>query len=216
MIRAVLFDMDGTLVDSEGQTDAAIAVVMARHGVAGASLPPNETRGRTWTDVVRALAARYPTPKTLERELVDEWARHIDAVTAIPGAADAVRAAAAVTGNVAVVSSSPRPLVERVLANLGVRDAVRVVVGAEDVAHPKPAPDCFLAAARALDVAPAACLVIEDARAGLTAAKAAGMQTRVVLHACAEPELCRALADDAFVDYAALPPTYWRDLAGRA
>ncbi len=229
MRGAVLFDMDGTLVDSEGQTDAAVAAVMARFGHAGASLPPSQTRGRTWGDIARALRARYGAldvdDDALGGALVDAWSADVDGMAPIPGAADAVRAAAAVAP-VAVVSSSPRALVERLLDKLGVRDAVSVVVGAEDVAHPKPAPDCFRAGldrlARAAASAGAgsegdalsagACVVFEDSSAGLEAARAAGMRTRLVLHRCAEPDVCLGLADDAFAHYAALPAGFWREL----
>ena len=219
--RAILFDMDGTLVDSEAHTDVSIAAVMRRYGVDGARLPANDTRGRTWTHVVTTLQKRFPAAlaradaAALESELVDDWgARVVGRVEPIPGSADAVRAAAAVA-RVAVVSSSPRDLVVRIVAALGVLDRVATVVAAEDVAHAKPAPDCWLEAARRLDVAPQACVVVEDARAGLVAAKAARMTTRLVLHRCAEPQECRALADDAFDHYASLPCTYWSELVAR-
>jgi sugar-phosphatase len=207
--------MDGTLVDSEGETDAAIAAVLARHGVKGAHIPASETRGRTWTDAVRFIVAKYALvvdAAALERELVAEWAeRVVGHVDQIPGAADAVRAAAA-TKRVAVVSSSPRDLVERIVTSLGVRAHVSAIVGADDVDHPKPAPDCWLLGARRLNVEPRDCVVVEDSKAGLAAARAAGMKTRLVLHRCAEVDACKALADESFAHYAALSSTYWSSL----
>ena len=216
--RAFLFDLDGTLVDSEGQTAAAIALVMARHGVVDARLPHDETRGRTWTDVVAALAARYPRAfapvarAAIERELVDAWAGLVQDVTPIPGAVAALSLARA-HGRVAVVSSSPRALVERLLTQIGARASVEVVVAAEDVTAPKPAPDGFLRAARALDVPPPQCVVFEDSRAGLTAARGAGMRAILVLHRCGEPEACRPLATSTIEHFAALPVSFWAELA---
>lgn len=218
-MRAVLFDMDGTLVDSEGQTDDAIAAVMERHGHSGAALPPDQTRGRTWGDIVRALHARHAPldvdDDTLERELVDAWGATVDGMTPLPGAVDCVRLTSSLV-RTAVVSSSPRALIERILGKLDLAAVVDAVVGAEDVAHPKPAPDCFLEAATRLQVEPRACVVVEDSRAGLMAARAAGMAPFLVLHCCAEPELCRPLADLAFRDFASLPMGFWRGLAERS
>jgi HAD superfamily hydrolase (TIGR01509 family) len=207
--------MDGTLVDSEGQTDAAIATVMAAHGVPGVVLAPNDTRGRTWGHVVTTLARMHPRAvvdaAALEAELIASWADQIAAVVEIPGAADAVRRAAAFA-HVAVVSSSPRALVDRITRKLGVRELLGTIVGAEDVSAPKPAPDCWLRAAGELGVAPARCLVVEDSRAGLEAARAAGMRAYCVLHVCAEVPACTALASaGTFADYHQLGPRFFHD-----
>lgn len=214
--RAVLFDLDATLVDSEGQTDAVIEQVMARHGMPGVVLPPDQTRGRTWGDIVAALldgARRLValSPEALERQLVDAWGESVDGMRPIPGAPRALREAKAAVGRVAVVSSSPRALVERILSTtLAARDAVDLVIGADDVAVAKPAPECWLRAARGLAVEPDECVVFEDSRAGLTAARAAGIARRVlVLHRCGEPDACRELATMSIEHYDALPDRYW-------
>lgn len=224
-IRAILFDLDGTLVDSEGQTDAAIASVIAN--VVGRAdlpegpklpLPPHETRGRTWTDIVKALQARFPSlllldSAAVERDLVTSWAADVDGMVPIAGARDAVKnAAAAFPRAVAVVSSSPRAMIERLLLHIGVVDHIELVVGAEDIAEPKPAPACFLLAAKRLGVDPANTLVFEDSTAGLRAANAAGASSVAVLAKCAEREQCIALATTHIEDYRSLAPDYWAGL----
>jgi beta-phosphoglucomutase-like phosphatase (HAD superfamily) len=212
-IAAILFDLDGTLVDNEGSTDDAIALVLSRHGVKGA-LPPTETRGRTWGDIVSALRSRHTfdvDAATLERELVEAWGAAMSSMLPTPGAPDAVRAAAA-HFPVAVVSSSPRALVERLLEHIGVRAVITAIVGAGEAAKPKPDAACFQLGASRLGVDGAACLVFEDSSAGLLAARAAGMASVVVLCRCAEVARCQEMATARCADLASLPAGFWRAL----
>jgi HAD superfamily hydrolase (TIGR01509 family) len=214
---AALFDLDGTLVDTEDQTDEAIEQVMARHGHRGVRLPPVETRGRSWEDIATALKARHdPTleARRLIAELEQVWAEATSNAKPIPGAAEAVRQAAQAM-RVAVVSSSPRVLVSRLLGQLGVSDVVsdEARIGSDSVRRHKPDPEGFLLAATRLGVPATQCTVFEDSRSGLLAARAAGMPSLLVLHRCAEPELCRPLATGAFPHYLALPAGFWSRLA---
>lgn len=209
--------MDGTLVDSERETDAVITEVMARYGLEDVRLPPEQTRGRSWRDIVAFLVSAYglgAAPSTVERELVDRWCELVEGVSPLPGAKEALREAARHL-RVAVVSSSPRSVVETIVARLGASESVTVLVGADDVARHKPDPEPWLHAASELGVEPAACMVVEDASAGLRAARAAGMTSVAVLIASAEPALCRALADASFEHYEALPARFWERLATR-
>jgi sugar-phosphatase len=212
-IQALLFDMDGTLIDSESQTDAAIAEVMRRHGIGSAALPPHETRGRTWSDIVAALRARYGVNvATLEDELAVAWADMVKNVEPIRGAPAALQRAHELF-EVSVVSSSPRALIEKLLAQLDVARFVDVIVGAEDVTRFKPDPEGFLRAARLLGAAPPACVVFEDSSAGMLAARRAGMASVLIKQVCAEPGVCAALATAACSDYSALAPDFWARLA---
>ena len=128
-----------------------------------------------------------------------------DGTLVVPGAAPAIRACAERVMVAVVSSSTPRAGVERLLATLGVREVVHAIVGAEDVLRPPPDPALLLEAAARCYADPRHCVVVAAGQAVLVAARAAGMHTRLVLDRCAEPELCRPLADEAFTQFATLP-----------
>ena len=221
-VRALLFDLDGTLVDTERQTDIAIAAVAARYGVEGFSLPPALTRGIRWNDVavtIRARASLTVASEVLATELVADWTAAASGASEIPGASEALRAAAHSGLRLAVVSSSPRALIDYFIDRLGVSAYVvpKARISAESVRIGKPDPEGFLLAARALGAAPHECLVFEDSRAGLLAARAAGMHS-IFITCCADEIVEKhALASAMLTDYQRLPTGFWGDLVlGRA
>ena len=216
-VRAALFDLDGTLVDSEVHTDTAIRVIAERHGVRGFSLPHTETRGRTWThisDVMRVGAKLAASTAELADELLAYWTGIAADVTPVPGAPEAIREATTRLP-LAVVSSSPRAVIDTFLAKLGIADCVdpRARIGGDAVCASKPDPEGFLKGARALGVAPPDCLVFEDSRAGLEAARAAGMRSMFIMCCAADIPGNSALATAACTDYRSLPPHFWNDIA---
>ena len=221
-MRALLFDLDGTLVDSETQTDRSIEFVAARHGVRGFVLPHVETRGRTWAHVAAVMRERAPLTVPagqLVAELLAHWNDGTADVAPVAGAAAALHAAAAAGLRIAVVSSSPRAVIERLVGKLGAAAVVDLdaCVGGDDVRNGKPDPEGFLKAAAALGVDPAEALVFEDSRAGLLAARAAGMRSMFVT--CCATDLAgnATLATASCTDYRALPPAFWKELvAGSA
>jgi sugar-phosphatase len=227
-VRAVFFDLDGTLVDSEIHTDRAIAVVAARYGVADFALPHTETRGRTWLHVaerIRALTKIDRAADTLAAELLDLWVGLATDVNPVPGAQDAIRAAAAAKLKLGVVSGSPRAVIDSFLDKLGIGDCIdpRARIGGDAVSRSKPDPEGFLLAARASDVDPADALVFEDSHAGLLAARAAGMRTVFITCCASDIPGNTVLATASCTHYRTLPPNFWErltdgsiDLAGRS
>jgi len=216
-VRAALFDMDGTLIDSEVHTDTAIRVIADRHGVAGFALPHTETRGRTWghiAGVFKARAGIAAGAQALADELLAYWSEIAADVTPVPGAPEALREAARHL-KLGVVSSSPRAVIDRFLARLGVDDCIdrAARIGGDAVRASKPDPDGFLQGARALGVAPAESLVFEDSQAGLLAAQAAGMRSVFITCCAADIPGNTALATASMRDYRALPAGFWARLA---
>jgi HAD superfamily hydrolase (TIGR01509 family) len=228
MVSALLFDLDGTLIDTEEQTDDSIARVVAAHGVPGFSLPASETHGRTWNHIANIIIERtglaVPPPQLID-ELQSAWNLATDRARFVPGAAEALRAAARAQLALSVVSSSPRLVINRFLDRLGVADLIGndARIGGDDVTRGKPEPQGYIEAASRLGIAADQCLVFEDSLAGLQAAQAAGMRSMYVTCCAGEDPNLVALATARCTDYQALPATFWSDLhagqidlAGRA
>jgi beta-phosphoglucomutase-like phosphatase (HAD superfamily) len=217
-VHAVLFDLDGTLVDTETHTDRAIEVVVAKYGVRGFSLPHTETRGRTWSyiaDVIRT-ESKIDVPATvLTGELLKLWDEATADANPVPGAPEALRAAAACKLKIAVVSSSPLAVIQRLIVRLGAKDLVdaHACVGGDGVRKGKPDPEGFLKSARSLGVDPDQTLVCEDSHAGLLAARAAGMRSLFIMCCAADIPGNSALATFSCMNYRTLPPMFWEQLA---
>lgn len=171
---AVIFDMDGTLVDSTPAVVRAWTTWALEHGVTAEQLSGNH--GVPAASIIARLVPDEGRASALARITELEIA-DLDGVVPLPGTVDALTTLPA--DRVAIATSCTRPLAEaRILASAVPRPAVVVTV--DDVERGKPAPDPFLAAARELGVDPGRCLVVEDAPAGLEAARAAGCATLAV------------------------------------
>ena len=179
---AFLFDLDGTLMDTERAWTVAIVDWLADRGQK--AVYDDVLRlvyGRSWPDIDAALHATYPAlgapnpvedAKTLRpynRALLENPESQV-----IPGAVAFLRKVARFAPCV-IVSGSPHADVVKAAATCGVSSLVRFVLGAEDYARGKPAPDGFLKAATMLDVDASECVVVEDSSAGVAAGRAAGM-----------------------------------------
>ena len=184
MIRAVIFDLDGVIVDSEIWWDEVRRDFAASHGRTWTVDDRHAVMGansRQWSETIRR---RLDLP--LEREVIEDAivdgvvARYErDGAPAITGAVEAVRRIAA-GWPTALASSSHRRVIHATLAATGLVGVFRAVVSSDDVAHGKPEPDVFLEAARQIGAEPGATLVIEDSLNGLKAGRAAGMATVLV------------------------------------
>ena len=217
-VRAVLFDLDGTLVDSEIHTDQSISGVLAQYGIADFRLPHTETQGRTWIYIADEIRARTKIDRAspvIAADLLAHWNDVATDVKPIPGAPEAVRAAAARNLKLGVVSSSPRSVIDSFLDKLGVSDCIdrRARIGGDAVSNTKPDPEGYLLAARALNIDPADTLVFEDSRAGLLAARAAGMRSVFVTCCASDIADNTALATASCTHYRTLPPRFWDELA---
>jgi beta-phosphoglucomutase-like phosphatase (HAD superfamily) len=217
-VRGLLFDLDGTLVDTETHTDRAIETVVARYGINGYSLPHTETRGRTWAHVaglIRAQTGIGIAAGALADELLACWNLATAGVQPVPGACEALRAAARCGLKIAVVSSSPIAVIRRLVGGLGALDFVNAeaCVGGDGVTRGKPDPEGFLLAASRLGIDPAESLVCEDSHAGLLAARAAGMRSLFIMCCAADIPGNAVLATAATTNYLTLPPQFWSQLA---
>jgi HAD superfamily hydrolase (TIGR01509 family) len=220
-IDAVLFDMDGTLVDSEGLTERAIDELMAQAGAQTSRIQDYTAfHGITWHAISDALAALFPahTPHTADA-LEARFLLLLETCgpDRVPGSVDAVLAAAQ-RARTALVTSSGRPSAQWVLRNLELIDILQVRVCAEDVQRSKPDPEGYLLASQRLQVPPERCLVFEDSIAGLTAAQHAGMRSVAIVRG-KSPEETRAadaLANLSIRDFEQLPPDFWLRVGGGA
>jgi HAD superfamily hydrolase (TIGR01509 family) len=179
MIRAILFDLDGLMVDSEPHSIASWQAVLAKRGAQFDQTALDSVLGQRVIETAQTAIRLFhlpERPEDLAQEKAEYQITHLDGnVTAMPGLIELLDFVDQAGLKKAVASSGLRRYIDAVLIATHVRDRFSVIISADDVVNGKPAPDVFLAAARALDVAPRNCLVLEDAPFGVQAAKAAGM-----------------------------------------
>ena len=181
---AVISDLDGVLVDSMPATSRAWATWGRRHGLDGAAIQA-ANHGRP----ARAVIAEHVSPEDVQSDadfLLEAEVGDTHDVRALPGAGGVLALPV-----VAIATSCVAPLARARIAAAGLR-APQVVVTADQVQRGKPAPDPYLLAAERLGVAPADCLVLEDAPAGVAAGKAAGMAVWAVTFTHAAADLAQA------------------------
>ena len=179
-IEAVVFDMDGVLIDSEPIWRAVERDVFAGVGIELTDEDLFPTMGVRIADVVDRWYRRHPWPEpsreTIAEAIVEGVVRAIrERGTLHEGATAAVDHVRGLGLRVALASSSPMPLIQAVLSLDGLAERFDAVVSGEDEELGKPDPAVYLSAARRLGVRPDRCLAVEDSINGVRAAKAAGM-----------------------------------------
>ena len=178
---SVIFDLDGTLVDSEPNYFEAGRRVLAAHGVLGFDWDEH-TRfiGIGTRETLEVLRARYAIDAPLDELLAAKNRAYLElastSTVVFPQMREFVERLSAAGVPMAVASGSSRAAIEAVLAGTGLTAHIAVTVSAEEVGRGKPEPDVFLEAARRLEAAPHDCVVLEDAPPGAAAARAAGMR----------------------------------------
>lgn len=192
---AFLFDMDGTLVDTEAAwTRAIVDLVNSRGGRTTFEEVLPGVVGRNWLDIHRAIHERHPeigdsSPVDDARELrgfYDKYAADPKSIV-IPGSVEFFRKVARIAP-CAIVSGSPHDDIVSIAAMCGISDDLSLVLGAGEYERGKPDPSGFLRAAEILGVKPGECVVLEDSSVGVAAGVAAGMRV-VALDRPAAPEV---------------------------
>jgi beta-phosphoglucomutase-like phosphatase (HAD superfamily) len=190
VIRAVVFDLDGVIIDSEEVWEEVRRGYVAEYG--RQFLPDTQDRmmGMSTQEWSRHLAEEVGVPRTPPEVAADVLGRmagrYRDDLPFIEGSVAAVRRLGE-RFTLALASSSARILIDQVLATAGLTDAFTVTLSTEEVPRGKPAPDVYLAAAEKLGVAPAECAAVEDSSNGLRSAGAAGMAVIAVPHGVYPP-----------------------------
>jgi HAD superfamily hydrolase (TIGR01509 family) len=179
-IEAVVFDVDGVLIDSEPVWERVRRQFTADHGGRWPDDAQDRMMGMStgeWSAYISAdfgLARALPPARVAELVIAQMTAQYERHLPLLPGATDAVRALAG-RWPLAVASSAPAALIAVVLDASGLRPLFKAAVSSEEVPRGKPAPDVYLEAATRLGVAPGACAAVEDSSNGLRSAAAAGM-----------------------------------------
>lgn len=178
-IDTILFDLDGTLVDTELAAAKAIDACFAGWGIQIHKDDASYITGRTWETSADFLASKYSLPVSAAQAceiMVAAYRQTLTTdITIVPGGADAVRALASAGHKLALVSGSRRADILWALGKLGILAQFPVVLGAEDYPNSKPAPDGYLKALQLLGQRdPKRTLVFEDSQPGIASALAAG------------------------------------------
>ncbi|WP_041742206.1 HAD-IA family hydrolase [Collimonas fungivorans] len=173
---AFLFDMDGTILNSIAAAERIWGAWAVRHGLELASFLPT-MHGSRAVDTITRLGLPGINPEVEALKITDAEINDVEGIVEIPGATDFLKSLPPTKW--AVVTSAPKDLALRRMKAAGI-PVPAVLVTADDVAAGKPNPDCYLLAARKLEVDVSSCLIFEDAPVGIAAGEAAGATVLVV------------------------------------
>jgi HAD superfamily hydrolase (TIGR01509 family) len=183
VIEAVIFDLDGVLIDSESAWDSARRDLVADRGGTWTDSATRDMLGMSapeWSRYVHDELGVDLPPEEIDKEVVERLLKvYAERLPLIPGAVEAVERMAA-RWPLGLASSSNRPVIDTVLDAAGIAHHFRAWTSSEEVGPGKPAPDVFLEAARRIEVDPRACAAIEDSHNGILSAHAAGMRVLAI------------------------------------
>jgi HAD superfamily hydrolase (TIGR01509 family) len=206
-VNAVVFDLDGVIVDSEHVWDEARQELAGEHGLPWPEQASRDMMGMSspeWSAYMRDVVGVPAEPEEISAEVVRRLeAIYRERLPLIPGAAEAVERIAA-RWPLGLASSSNRELIDLALELSGLAPFFRATVSSEEVARGKPAPDVYLEAASGLGVDPAACAAVEDSENGILSAKTAGMRVLAVPNPVYPPHDEALAAADVLLDSIAL------------
>jgi HAD superfamily hydrolase (TIGR01509 family) len=210
VIEAVVFDLDGVLIDSEHVWDEARQALAEERGGRWTDNASRDMMGMSspeWSRYMRDDIGIDEEPEEISAEVVRRLERiYRDELPLIGGAREAVERLAS-RWPLGVASSSNRELIDLVLELSGLDRFFAATVSSEEVPRGKPAPDVYLEAARRLGVAPERCAAVEDSENGILAAKAAGMRVLAIPNPQYPPhDEALASADDVLGSLAELTP----------
>jgi HAD superfamily hydrolase (TIGR01509 family) len=202
-IEAVVFDLDGVLVDSEHVWDEVRETLARERGGSWHERAQADMMGMSspeWSQYMHDAIGLPDSPEAINREVVRRiLERYEEEVPLLPGAVDVVERLAA-DFRLAIASSSNRPVIDAVLRSAGLESLFDVTVSSEEVARGKPAPDVYLEAARRLGIAPEGCAAVEDSTNGVKSARAAGMRVLAIPNERYPPEPEALVQADAVLD----------------
>ncbi len=206
-IKAVIFDMDGSLVDSMWIWKQIDIDYLGRFGHKLPETLQSEIEGMSFLETAIYMKKRFNIPQEIEEMIADwnhmAWDKYENEVFLKPGVAEFLKECQKRGIKLGIASSNSRELVENVIRSRGLQDVFGYIMTGSDNVKGKPAPDIYLRAAEGLGVKPEFCLVFEDIVQGILAGKSAGMRVCAVedLYSVHQREEKRKLADYYIEDY---------------
>lgn len=209
-IKAVIFDLDGSLVDSMWMWRAIDIEYLGRFGIPLPEDLQSRIEGMSFSETAVYFKEHFPIPDSIDQIKEDwnrmAWDKYANEVPLKPGIPEFLERCREEGIKLGIATSNSRQLVENIAKVHNLRNYFSCIMTGCDVAHGKPSPDIYLAAAEGLDCPPSQCLVFEDIIPGIQAGKAAGMQVCAVEDAYSvnDRERKKALADYYISDYYAI------------
>src|SRR3990167_6439643 len=174
-IKAVIFDMDGVIADTQTIHNETNAEILQSYGIPLSSKDMSKFAGIPNKNTFADLFKKYNVNADVDKAVSKKWGLTKEK-NAIPGVLDFIQELDNNKFKIAIASSSTADFIDHVLLSLKIKEFFTVIVNGNEVKKGKPNPDIFLKAAEKLKVKPSNCLVFEDAPAGIQAAKNAGMK----------------------------------------